>query len=204
MIAIVDYGMGNLFSVQKALERIGAGALVTENPGDLAAAEKIILPGVGAFGDAMRELEKRGLAASIKFEAEKGKIILGICLGLQVFFEKSEESPGIPGLGFLPGEVRRFTTHLKVPHMGWNQLNMKKKSPLYQGIEEGSYFYFVHSYYVVPQNPDDIATTTEYGGEFTSSVWRRNLMATQFHPEKSQEKGLRILKNFVDMEIGTK
>lgn len=204
MIAIVDYGMGNLFSVEKALERIGAVALVTENPEDLARAEKIILPGVGAFGDAMRELEKRELATALKCEVKKGKILLGICLGLQVFFERSEESPGIQGLGLLPGEVKRFFTHLKVPHMGWNQLNLKKSAPLYRGIEQGSFVYFVHSYYVVPQNPDDIATTTDYDGEFTSSVWRGNLMATQFHPEKSQEKGLRILKNFVDMEIGMK
>jgi glutamine amidotransferase len=202
MIAIVDYGMGNLFSVHKALERIGASAVVTERPEDLASAEKIILPGVGAFGDAMKELEKRGLAAALRNEAGKGKIILGICLGLQVFFERSEESPGVGGLGLLPGEVKRFVTDLKVPHMGWNELIMKRKPSLYNGIDEGAHVYFVHSYYVVPQNPADIATTTDYGGEFVSSVWRGNLVATQFHPEKSQAMGLRMLKNFVDMEIG--
>lgn len=202
MIAIVDYGMGNLFSVQKALERIGAGAVVTDKPEELASAEKIILPGVGAFGDAMKELEKRGLAQVLHNEAEKGKIILGICLGLQIFFEQSEESPGVRGLGLLPGEVRRFVTNLKVPHMGWNQLVINRKAPIYPGVDDGAYVYFVHSYYVVPQNRDDIATTTDYGGEFVSSVWRGNLMATQFHPEKSQEVGLRMLKNFVDMETG--
>ena len=202
MIAVVDYGMGNLFSVQKALERIGSGALVTDKPGDLASADKIILPGVGAFGDAMKELRKRGLVDILRNEAEKGKIILGICLGLQIFFEKSQESPGVEGLALLPGEARRFVTNLKVPHMGWNQIIIHRRSPLYLGIDEGASFYFVHSYYVVPQNRDDIATTTEYGEEFVSSVWRGNLMATQFHPEKSQEVGLRMLKNFVDMETG--
>lgn len=202
MIAIADYGMGNLFSVQKALERLGARVVVTERPEELASAEKIILPGVGAFGDAMKELEKRGLAAALRNEAGKGKNILGICLGLQVFFERSEESPGVAGLGLLPGEVKRFVTDLKVPHMGWNELIMKRKPPLYEGIDEGAHVYFVHSYYVVPQNPEDIATTTDYGGEFVSSVWRGNLAGTQFHPEKSQAVGLRMLKNFVDMEIG--
>ncbi|MBN1900934.1 imidazole glycerol phosphate synthase subunit HisH, partial [Candidatus Sumerlaeota bacterium] len=163
---------------------------------------KIILPGVGAFGDAMRELEKRELAKVLRSEAEKGKIILGICLGLQVFFERSEESPGVKGLGLLPGDVRRFVTNLKVPHMGWNELIMKKNPPLFRGIDDGAHVYFVHSYYVVPRNPEDIASTTDYGGEFVSSVWRGNLLATQFHPEKSQSVGLRMLKNFVDMETG--
>jgi len=200
MIAIVDYGMGNLFSVKKALEHIGASATITASSDVLAKAEKIILPGVGAFGDAMRELEKRGLAEPLKRIAQIGKPFLGICLGLQVLFEKSEESPGIPGLGILPGEVKHFVTDMKVPHMGWNQICIKRPAPIFDGIGNDAYVYFVHSYYVVPASDEDIATTTDYALEFTSSVWRDNLFATQFHPEKSQAVGLKILKNFAKLE----
>jgi len=200
MIAIIDYGMGNLCSVQKALERLGAETRITDDPAELAVADKIILPGVGAFGDAMQELKGRGLTGPIRREAASGKPLLGICLGFQVFFERSGESPGIGGLGLFPGEVKRFVTDLKVPHMGWNQLHIKRRAPIFQGIEEGAYVYFVHSYYVEPSDPGDVATTTSYALEFASSVWRGNLFATQFHPEKSQSVGLRILQNFVNLK----
>jgi len=198
-IAIVDYGMGNLCSVQKALERIGAFPVVTDSAEDLKGAEKIVIPGVGAFGDAMKEMEKRNLAAAVKEEAARGKKLLGICLGLQIFFEKSEESPGVRGLGLFPGEVKRFVTELKVPHMGWNQIRIRRPAPIFQGIGDGAFFYFVHSYYAAPENPDDIATTTDYAVEFASSVWRGNLYGMQFHPEKSQASGLKLLENFVKL-----
>ncbi len=200
MIAIIDYGMGNLFSVQKALERIGFSATITALPDVLAKAEKIVLPGVGAFGDAMREIERRRLVEPIRQAVAAGKPFLGICLGLQVLFEKSEESPGIPGLGILPGEVKRFVTDMKVPHMGWNQIRIRRPAPIFDGIGDDAYVYFVHSYYVVPVRAEDIAATTDYELEFVSSVWRHNLFATQFHPEKSQAVGLKILKNFAGIE----
>ena len=138
----------------------------------------------------------------LKQEASRGKIILGICLGLQVFFESSEEAPGIEGLGLFPGEVKRFITDLKVPHMGWNQLKIKRSAPIFEGINQGEYVYFVHSYYVVPKKGEHIATTTDYALEFCSSVWCKNIYATQFHPEKSQSVGLRILENFINLEAG--
>lgn len=200
VIAIIDYGMGNLCSVQKALEYLRAESVITDSPETLAGAEKIILPGVGAFGDAMKELERRGLVEPIRREIAGGKPFLGICLGLQIFFERSEESPGAAGLGVLPGEVRRFVTDMKVPHMGWNQLNIQRPAPIFKGVEAGAFVYFVHSFYVAPAQEEDIATTTDYSYDFASSVWRGNLMGTQFHPEKSQAVGLRILQNFLDME----
>lgn len=200
MIAIIDYGMGNLFSVKKALEHLGADAEITNSPERIRAADKIILPGVGAFGDAMKELNARGLSDLARDEAASGKPFLGICLGIQLLFEESEESPGIEGLGILKGTCRRFVTDLKVPHMGWNQLKMKRPSPLMEGIETGDYVYFVHSFYVDPEDESDIATTTEYDIEFTSSIRRGNIVATQFHPEKSQKVGLTMLKNFIEME----
>jgi len=199
VIAIVDYGMGNLCSVHKALERVGASPLVADSPGELRRADKIVIPGVGAFGDAMREMEKRGLSAPVKEAAARGKILLGICLGLQIFFEKSEESPGVGGLGLFPGEVKRFVTHLKVPHMGWNQLRKRRRPPILHGIEDGAFVYFVHSYYVTPEKAEDIAATTDYALEFASCVWRGNLYGVQFHPEKSQAVGLKLLENFVKL-----
>ena len=202
MIAIVDYGMGNLFSVKKALERVGASATITDSPDVIRKAQKIVLPGVGAFGDAMNELRRRSLVEPILEAMASGIPFLGICLGLQVLFEKSEESPGIEGLGVLRGEVKRFVTDMKVPHMGWNQIRIKRRAPIYEGITDGAYVYFVHSYYVVPTNAEDIATTTDYSVEFTSSVWRKNLYAMQFHPEKSQLVGLKILRNFAHLEGG--
>jgi len=200
MIAIIDYGMGNLCSVQKALERLGAQTVITDSPASLAQADKIILPGVGAFGDAMKELKSRNLVEPIRREVASGKPFLGICLGLQILFEKSKESPGVAGLSLLPGEVRRFITDLKVPHMGWNQIHIKKPAPIFKGIKEGAFVYFVHSYYVVPERAEDISTTTDYAIEFVSAIWRNNLSATQFHPEKSQSVGLQILKNFIEWE----
>lgn len=200
MIAIIDYGMGNLCSVQKALERVGASTKITENPEDLSRAEKIVLPGVGAFGNAMKELEARGFVAAVKEEVGNGKPFLGICLGFQVLFDASEESPGVRGLGLFSGEVKRFVTDLKVPHMGWNQLRIKRRAPIYKGLEDGAFVYFVHSFYVAPENEEDIATSTDYSLEFASSVWRGNVFATQFHPEKSQAVGLAILENFVGLE----
>ncbi len=198
MIAIVDYGMGNLFSVCKALEHVGAQVEITDSPDVLARADRVILPGVGAFGDAMRELERRGLVQPLRDIIASGKPLLGICLGLQILFESSEESPGVAGLGVLPGHCRRFVTKLKVPHMGWNQLRIARRSPVLRDIEEGAWVYFVHSFYVAPSREEDAATLTEYDGEFVSSVWRDNLFATQFHPEKSQKTGLHMLKNFVE------
>ena len=199
MIAIIDYGMGNLCSVQKGLERIGAATRIIESPDFLPEADKIILPGVGSFGDAMQELERRGFVTPLKREVSSGKPFLGICLGLQVLFETSEESPGTRGLGLIPGECRRFVTELKVPHMGWNQVQIKRRAPIFEGIENSAFFYFVHSFYVIPKEEKDVATTTDYALDFCSSIWRDNLFATQFHPEKSQENGLGILENFVKL-----
>ena len=199
MIAVIDYGMGNLFSVKKALEHVGASAEITDNPEVLNRAEKIILPGVGAFGDALREIEKLSLADPIRHQLKSGKPFLGICLGLQILFESSEESPGVPGLGILRGKVPRFQTDLKVPHMGWNSLKINRRAPIFRGIDDGAYVYFVHSYYVEPENKQVVSTSTDYDISFTSSVWKKNLFATQFHPEKSQDVGLRILENFVSL-----
>ena len=205
MIAITDYGMGNLRSVQKALERLGAEALVTSDPNDLARADKVILPGVGAFKDAMDELDSRGLTDAIKTAAAK-KPFLGICLGLQLLFEESEEGGIFKGLGILPGRVVRFSfdenagdKKLKIPHMGWNAVECDSDVPLFSGLESGFYTYFVHSYYVSAENATDVAGRTTYGFTFPCAVQRGNLFATQFHPEKSQQVGMRILQNFIDL-----
>ena len=203
MIGIIDYGMGNLHSVQKALEQIGAEASIICEPDQITQADKVILPGVGAFQDAIRTLQKKELVGPIREAAQSGKWFLGICLGLQLLFEVSYEDGNHEGLGILSGRVKRFDfaddptkSHLKIPHMGWNGLKMKGSCPLYKGIEDGAFVYFVHSYYVAPDDPRVIATTTEHGIEFVSSICRDNLMATQFHPEKSQRTGLQILANF--------
>jgi glutamine amidotransferase len=200
-IAIVDYGMGNLRSVQKGFEKVGHSAVITSSPAELAAAKKVVLPGVGAFEDAMRELRERGLADVVCQSIDAGKPFLGICLGLQLLFEKSYEHGEHAGLGVLAGEVVRFDlpAEFKVPHMGWNELDIRRQSPLLEGIDAGTHFYFVHSYYVVPSDEAVIATETDYAGGFTSMVWRENLYATQFHPEKSQAFGLRMLKNFAQL-----
>jgi glutamine amidotransferase len=201
MIAVVDYGMGNLRSVQKGFEKVGHQASVTSDPGEVARAEKIVLPGVGAFEDAMAELRRRDLAGPVLEAIHSGKPFLGICLGLQLLFERSYEHGEHAGLGVLEGEVVRFELppEYSVPHMGWNQLSIARRAPVLEGIDEGTYVYFVHSYYVVPRDPAVVATTTDYPDPFCSMVWRDNLFATQFHPEKSQADGLRILKNFADM-----
>lgn len=196
MIAIVDYGVGNLRSVQKALEQVGAVAVVTHDPTVLNAAQGVILPGVGAFGDAMANLRSRRLLVPVLRQVEGGKPLLGICLGMQLLFDESEEMGQHPGLGLLPGRVVRFSDReLKVPHIGWNQLKTAKGA-LLAGIAPGAYAYFVHSYYAAPKEDADILATTEYGVEFASVVGRDKVWGAQFHPEKSQEVGLRLLQNF--------
>jgi imidazole glycerol-phosphate synthase subunit HisH len=201
MIAIVDYQMGNLRSVQKAFERVGHAAVVTSDPAELERAEKVVLPGVGAFEDAIGELRRRELTGPIQNAIAAGKPFLGVCLGLQLLFEVSYEGGRHEGLGVLPGEVVRFDLphEYKVPHMGWNEVKIVRRAPVLEGIEDGTYFYFVHSYYVVPRDSSVIALETEYGRPFCAAVWRENLFATQFHPEKSQTHGLRLLKNFAEL-----
>lgn len=203
MIAIIDYGMGNLRSVQKGFERVGCEAVVTADPKVVLEAERIVLPGVGAFPDCMRNLEQGGFVEPILKVIRDGRPFLGICLGLQLLFTESEEFGIHKGLNVIPGRVVRFPEgmsegeeELKVPHMGWNQLSIKRRPPVFKDISDGTNFYFVHSYYVQPEDSSVIATTTNYGIEFCSSVWKDNIVATQFHPEKSQEKGLSILRNF--------
>lgn len=196
-IAVIDYGMGNVRSVEKALAHCGAEVEVTSDPSRIAAADHIVLPGVGAFGDAMEELGRRGLIEPIRELVAAGKPFLGICLGVQVLLDESEENPGVPGLGIVAGRVLRFQTDLKVPHMGWNELKVRPQCPLFGGLGERPYVYFVHSYYVAPSNPEWVAATADYDGEFVAAVGRGRCFATQFHPEKSQEVGLKILKNFI-------
>lgn len=199
MIAIIDYGMGNLRSVSKALDYLGAPCKLCSNGKDLARASKVILPGVGAFGDAMKELQARGFIGPIQDLVGRGAKLMGVCLGLQLFFEKSEENPGVKGLGIFKGSVRKFrSTAVKVPHMGWNDLKVLKKHPLLEGIPSGEYFYFVHSFYGKPSVKSLTLASCKYGREdFAAVVGNDHVFATQFHPEKSQEAGLRILKNFI-------
>ncbi|HTM53089.1 MAG TPA: imidazole glycerol phosphate synthase subunit HisH [Pirellulales bacterium] len=201
MIAIIDYQMGNLRSVQKGFEKVGHASTITSDPEVLARAEKIVLPGVGAFGDAMAEIRRRELVAPIREAVERGKPFLGICLGLQLLFEAGYEGGTHEGLGILPGKVVRFELPhgFKVPHMGWNSLSMRRSVPLLAGLDGDTFCYFVHSYYVVPRDRDVIAAETDYGGPFCSMIWRDNLCATQFHPEKSQRVGLQMLKNFAEL-----
>jgi glutamine amidotransferase len=201
MLLIIDYQMGNLRSVQKGFEKVGRAATIASDPAALQAADKIVLPGVGAFPDAIAELRRRNLVEPIREAIAAGKPFLGICLGLQLLFDVGYEGGRHEGLGILRGEVARFDlpAEYKVPHMGWNRLNMRRRPPILDGLEEGVFAYFVHSYYVVPQDRDVIATETDYGGSFCSMVWRDNIYATQFHPEKSQSDGLRILKNFAEL-----
>ena len=215
MIAIVDYGMGNLRSVAKALERVGASVRVTDEPAVVAQAAKVVLPGVGAFPAAMQELAARKLIEPVTAAIAAGRPYLGICLGLQLLFERGEEGGGALGLGILQGAVKRFSfpsslvprpSSLKIPHMGWNQVMSNQQSaishqqcPLLRGIPEGSFFYFVHSYYAEPADPSVVALASEYGTRFPAMVCRGNLFATQFHPEKSQAVGLQLLKNFIEL-----
>jgi glutamine amidotransferase len=201
VISIIDYGMGNLRSVQKGFEKVGHQAVVTSDPGEVAAATKVVLPGVGAFEDAMSELRRRQLIVPVLDTIAAGKPFLGICLGLQLLFDVSYENGEHGGLGVVAGEVVRFETppEYSVPHMGWNQISIIRRPPILDGIEDGAYFYFVHSYYVVPRNRKLIAAETDYPDPFCSMIWRDQLYATQFHPEKSQADGLRILKNFAEL-----
>ncbi|SFQ97266.1 imidazole glycerol phosphate synthase subunit HisH [Desulfoscipio geothermicus] len=196
MIAIIDYGMGNLRSVAKGFERMGVSVRVTGNPKQLTEARGVVLPGVGAFSDAMRNLYDLGMVEAIHRVVEQGKPFLGICLGLQLLFESSEEWGTTSGLGIFPGRVRRLPSGLKIPHMGWNTLVIKQPCPVFTGIPDDAAFYFVHSYYVDPADPGLTAGSTEYGIEFTSVAARDNIFGIQFHPEKSSALGLRILQNF--------
>ncbi len=210
MIAIVDYDMGNLRSVHKAFDAVGASSVVTRDRKTIKEASHVVLPGVGAFGDCMANLERYGLIDPIRRAVAEGKPFLGICLGLQVLFAESEEFGLHKGLGLVPGRVVRFPfgegagrvartgreAALKVPHMGWNDLTVKKPAPPLEGVEDGAFAYFVHSYYVVPEDPSIASTVTSYGIDFVSSIWRDNVFACQFHPEKSQAVGLRIIRNF--------
>lgn len=200
MIAIVDYGMGNLRSVSKAFQSQSIPVAVTRDPELISGASGLVLPGVGAFGDCVRNIENYGLKGPILDFIASGRPFLGICLGLQVLFESSEESPGAKGLGVLKGKVIRFRfpkeERLKVPHMGWNRISIKIDTPILKGVPEGSWFYFVHSYYPAPEDNGIIAITSEYGIEFTAAAAYENIFACQFHPEKSSAHGLAILKNF--------
>ena len=201
MIAIIDYDAGNIKSVEKALQYLGEEAVITRDAGEILMADKVILPGVGAFGDAMEKLNRYGLVPVIREVVEKGIPFLGICLGLQLMFESSEEAPGVEGLGLLKGKIVRIPEGdgLKVPHMGWNSLSFPKEGRLFAGIPENSYVYFVHSYYL--QAEEDIVTATaEYGVTIHASVEKGNVFACQFHPEKSSHTGLTILKNFVELK----
>ena len=197
-IVIIDYGMGNLRNVQKGFEKIGFEAELTRSKKEIEKASAIVLPGVGAFKDCMENLERYGLIEPLLRSIEKGKPYLGICLGLQILYSESEEFGSHKGLDLIKGKVVRFRPdpEHKVPHMGWNTIEKEKEVPMLQGVESGDFFYFVHSYYVIPEEVKWISTFTTYGKPFVSSIWKENLFATQFHPEKSQQKGLRVLENF--------
>ncbi|MBC8290462.1 MAG: imidazole glycerol phosphate synthase subunit HisH [Planctomycetes bacterium] len=201
MIHIIDYGMGNLRSVQKAFEKLGIEAQICTKGSELADAERMVLPGVGAFRDAIRELKSKDMVGPIADHVAANQPLLGICLGQQLLFDVSYEDGEFEGLGLVAGNVVRFEKQpeLKIPHMGWNSLEFAPSSPLFEGIAEGAYVYFVHSYHTVPDDDSVIAARTDHGGQFVSSVARGNLFATQFHPEKSQTVGLRLLQNFASL-----
>jgi glutamine amidotransferase len=196
MIAIVDYGMGNLRSVEKGFKKVGVEAKVTSSPKDVENASAVVLPGVGAFRDCIRNLTDLSLTDAIAKAIQKGKPYLGICLGLQVLFSESEEFGRCKGLDVFRGKVVRFQIKEKVPHMGWNNVRIIKRPPILSSVPDEAFFYFVHSYYVVPDDKDVVAGTTDYGVTFTSMIWKDNVFATQFHPEKSQELGLKVLAGF--------
>lgn len=202
MVAIIDYGAGNLQSVKKALDFIGAESKITDNKDEINAASHIILPGVGSFADAMSCIRERGLEETIKKSADGSKHFLGICLGLQLLFESSEESPGVKGLGVFKGDIVTIPKDngLKVPHIGWNSVKLNQTNGIFEGIKDESYFYFVHSYYLKNSDEDIVAGTTEYGLPIQCAVQNGRVCATQFHPEKSSEVGLALLKNFVNRE----
>lgn len=201
MIAIIDYDAGNIKSVEKALQSLGEEVVVTRDAEVLLKAKKVILPGVGAFGDAMEKIRTYGLETVIHQIVKKGTPFLGICLGLQLMFEESDETPGVKGLGLLSGKIIRIPDgeDLKIPHMGWNSLHFEKDTRLFQGIKEGAYVYFVHSYYLKAEDESIVAASTEYGTHIHAAVEKDNLFACQFHPEKSSDVGLSILKNFIEL-----
>ena len=204
MIAVIDYDAGNIKSVEKALLYLGQDVMVTRDPGIILGAEGVILPGVGAFGDAMEKLYAYGLVPVIQQCVREDKPFLGICLGLQLLFESSEESPGVEGLGVLKGKVLRLPgeSGLKIPHIGWNDLRFPNSGRLFQGIQEGAYVYFVHSYYLKAEEESIVTATTEYGANVHASVEQGNVFACQFHPEKSSDVGMQILRNFVEVTKG--
>ena len=198
MIVLIDYGVGNLYSVEKAVASVGGDVKISSSAEDIRRAEKIILPGVGAFGDCMKNLEATGLIPTIKAEISNGKPILGICVGLQILFAASEESPCVDGLKIFDGQIKKIRAgNLKIPHMGWNAVSMR--NDLFDGIKNNSYFYFVHSYHAIPEDKKIIAATTTYGEKVTAAIQFENIFATQFHPEKSGDVGLAILKNFLKL-----
>ncbi|MDR0530586.1 MAG: imidazole glycerol phosphate synthase subunit HisH [Oscillospiraceae bacterium] len=202
MLAIIDYGAGNLQSVKKALDYLGAACEITDDPHKIETARGVILPGVGSFGEAMESMHRRGLFSAVRRAADGTRPFLGICLGQQLLFAASEESPGAPGFGALPGSVVKLPSDggkRKIPHMGWNSIALQTQEGLFAGVPQGTYVYFVHSFYVRAQNPAHIAATTEYGAEIHAAVHSGQLWATQFHPEKSGEAGLLMLRNFIGL-----
>ncbi len=201
MIAIIDYDAGNIRSVEKALLLLGQDVKITSDAREILEADKVILPGVGAFGDAMSKLHTRGLTDVIRQTVENGTPFLGICLGLQLLFERSDEAPGVEGLGILPGEILRIPPqeNLKIPHMGWNSLHLENNGRLFKGVTEQAYVYFVHSYYLKAKEEEIVKASTEYGVHIHASVEKGNVFACQFHPEKSSDVGLQILRNFVEL-----
>lgn len=202
MIAIVDYDAGNIKSVEKALLLLGQDVKITDNGQEILSADKVVLPGVGAFGDAMGNLKRRGLVPVLRETAQKGIPFLGICLGLQLLFERSDEAPGVEGLGILPGEILRIPPKegLKIPHMGWNSLHLEHGGRLFENVPEQSYVYFVHSYYLKAREEEIVKASAEYGVHIHASVEKGNVFACQFHPEKSSDTGIQILKNFVEIQ----
>jgi glutamine amidotransferase len=195
-VAIIDYGVGNLRSVEKAFAATDCRAIVSSDEKDLRAAERLVLPGVGAFGACMKALRERGFDRLVRERVEEGTPLLGVCVGMQLLFEESDEFGATPGLGLLPGRVRRFGDELVVPHVGWNRIDQVSENPMFEGVANGSFFYFVHSYYCEPKDKSVIAGETEYGVKYASVVVKANICGVQFHPEKSQDAGLRLLRNF--------
>jgi imidazole glycerol-phosphate synthase subunit HisH len=196
-VAIIDYGVGNLRSVEKAFAATGCRVTVSSDETELRSAEKLVLPGVGAFGACMKALKERGFDRLVRERAREGTPLLGVCVGMQLLFEESEEFGSTPGLGLLKGRVRRFGSDLVVPHVGWNRIHQRQPHALFEGIEDGSFCYFVHSFYCEPSDEAVVAGETEYGGRYASVVAERNICGVQFHPEKSQDVGLKMLRNFV-------
>lgn len=203
MIAIIDYDAGNIKSVEKALLLLGQDVVITGDREEILKADKVVLPGVGAFGDAMDNLRRTGLDQVIREVTDRGTLFLGICLGLQLLFERSDEAPGVDGLGILEGEILRIPDKdgLKIPHMGWNSLHLENNGRLFRGIEEGSYVYFVHSYYLKAADERIVKASTEYSTHIHASVEKGNVFACQFHPEKSSDVGIQILRNFVELQV---